>query len=116
MPDPTVKPPGNVEEEARDEEAETKTGKISNGEYATWFGNALVLASVGTIALIVTSPASRGLTIISDILISTALGVLVWSSYKYFVAGGKKHHWTSYIFLLFFATTLAALIWLAIVV
>jgi hypothetical protein len=112
----TVKGPPDLDEIDKEEAAELKTGKFTSGEYATWFGNALVLASIGTIALLVASPPSRGITIISDILISTSLGVLVWSSYKYFCAGQPKRHWTSYLFLLFFATTLAALVWLAIVV
>jgi hypothetical protein len=112
---PVKAPPGPEELEA-EEAVELRSGKFTTGEYGTWFGNALVLASIGTIALLVARPATRSITIISDILLSTSLAVLIWSSYKYFVAGSTKRHWTSYLFLLFLASTLAALVWLVIVV
>jgi hypothetical protein len=116
MPKPSVKPPPTPQQDANEDEEEARTGRFSTGEYATWFGNSIVLASIGTIALIVVAPtANAGLKVISDIFIATALGVLLWSSYKYFLVG-RTHHWSSYIFILFLISTFAAMVWLAILV
>lgn len=113
-----AKAPSDVEDATAEEDEETRTGRFTTSDYGTWFGNAIVLASVGTIALVVTAPAGsdKGLAVISDLLIACALFVLLWASYKYFLAGRKRRHWTAYAFIIALLTTLAALIWLAIVV
>jgi hypothetical protein len=120
----SVKPPPDPEEpemaanggEDAEEVREQRSGRLNTGEFATWFGNALVLTSIGTIALLVSDPGSNpALAIISDILIATSLALMAWAAYKYFCMG-RSHHWSTYIFILFLLATIAAFIWLAIVV
>jgi hypothetical protein len=113
MPPPVKPPPG-----ADDDEINEKSGRFNHGEYATWFGNALVLGSLGTLALIVNNQQKgrqRSIGIISDLLLATGVGVLIWSSAKYFLVG-RKHHWSAYLFLFFLLATIAAFLWLSIVV
>jgi hypothetical protein len=110
----TVKPPPDDQESTDEEENERLTGHISQSEYATWFGNAIVLGSIGTLALIVNQPTmNKQLNFISDIFVATAVAVLMWATLKYFFIGRNRLHWTSYIFLVFVLSTLAALLWLA---
>jgi hypothetical protein len=119
-----VKPPpssgafNSKKDDGEDEDENVKTGRFSAGLYATWVGNALVLGSLGTLALIVTvtdDSRRRQIEIISDILLATAAAVIVWCSYKYFCVG-PRHHWSSYLGIIFILATLAAFIWTAVVI
>lgn len=118
MPPIGIRPPPAVFGEGDGDDVDN--GRLSSGEMATWFGNALVLGSLGTLALIVNSQNERGhgksIKIISDLLLTVALGVLLWATSKYFLVAHTKHHWSTYILLVFVAATLAAFIWLAVVV
>jgi hypothetical protein len=100
-----------------DDDDDDRTGRFSHGDTAAWVGNALVLGSLGTLALIINTTddkRTRQIKIISDILLSTALCVLVWASCKYFI--GRRHHWSTMISIVFLIAIVAAFIWLAIVV
>ena len=48
-----VRPPGSDEENAEEDKREAVTGEFSHAEFATWFGNAIVLASIGTLGLLI---------------------------------------------------------------
>jgi hypothetical protein len=109
-----VKPPQRSAESESEERIEMATGRLGHAEFATWMGNALVLASIGTIALLVI-PRTKQINAISDLFVAIALALAVWASYKFFfIKPEKRHHWTEWILFVIILATLASFIWLAI--
>lgn len=113
---PIVKPPQPAHGDAEEEEAEVFTGSLSQSEFAAWFGNAIILASLGTIALFVDRrDFSRQIECVSILFISLALAITTWASYKFFLIR-KHHHWTDLVLLAIVLAAIAAFIWFAFLV
>jgi hypothetical protein len=108
-PVPTVKPPPYMESDGEEERTE-HTGEIDHGEMGTWVGNALVLLSVGTIALVV-APKSKQLVAFANLLVVLSIGLLLWASYKFFILKLNRHHWSEWVLAVLICGFLAAAIW-----
>jgi hypothetical protein len=109
-----VKPPAAFEMGAAAEASEVKTGALTHGEVASWMGNAIVLASIGTIALFV-APRSAGVDAVSSMLIIIGIALAIWASYKFFFLN-SGHHYTEWILLVIVIACIAAFVWLVVLV
>jgi hypothetical protein len=97
-----------------DEERHLRTGRLSQSEFASWFGNALVLASLGTLSLFVgLHERTVAMDALSVLFIALAFFVTVWAGYKYFVIGRKTHHWTEWILFVYIVAATVAFVWFA---
>lgn len=114
-----VKPPqpshGFTAEE--DDEAERDSGRLSQSEFAAWFGNSIILASLGTIALFIDRDrCSKQIEAVSIVFISLAIAITLWASYKFFGLARSQHHWTEAVLAFIVIVALAAFVWFAILV
>lgn len=115
MAPPSLGVKGPSEDNVEEMEEEIRTGRLSQADFASWFGNSLFLVSLGTLALIV-SVASPQLRILSDGFIACALAILAWASMKYFFINPKKHHWSDWILFVIILAVIAFFVWLVVII